>query len=95
MENTPTTESVFDRLVKVLDTNCGYVDEEPAEKVARQIMRAGLLREEKPQKWEFLFNALDGTPRYGCPVCKELEWRKTNFCPNCGADMRESVKEET
>jgi len=35
-----------------------------------------------------LFNALDGTARYSCPVCKELELRKTNFCPNCGADMR-------
>lgn len=89
MENTLTTDSVFDRLVKVLDTNCGYVDEEPAEKVAKRIMRAGLLREEKPQKWEFLFNALDGTPRYGCPVCKALEWEKTNFCPHCGVRMEE------
>ena len=89
MENTSTTESVFCRLVKVLDTNFGYVDEEPAEKVAKRIMRAGLLREEKPQKWEVLFNALDETPHYRCPICKGLEWRKTNFCPNCGADMRE------
>lgn len=32
MENTLTTESIFDRLVKVLDTNFGYVDEERAEK---------------------------------------------------------------
>ena len=80
--------SVFERLVKVLDTNFGYVDEEPAENVARRIMRAGIIREEEPQTWEFLFNALDGTPRYGCPMCKGLEWRKTNFCPNCGADMR-------
>ncbi len=90
MENTSTTESVFDKLVKVLDTNFGYVDEEPAEKVAKRIMRSGLIREEKPQKWVFLFNALDGTPRYGCPVCKELEWRKTNSCPNCGVRMVES-----
>ncbi len=90
MENILTTDSVFDRLVKVLDTNCGYVDEEPAEKVARRIMRSGLIREEKPQQWEFLFNALDGTPRYDCPVCKKLEWRKPNFCPNCGVRMEES-----
>lgn len=83
------TNSVFDRLVKVLDTNCGYVDEERAEKVAKRIMRSGLIREEKPQKWEFLFNALDGTPWYRCPVCKEVESRKTNFCPNCGAEMKE------
>ena len=90
MENTSTTESVFDRLVKVLDTNFGYVEEEKAEKVAKRIMRSGLIREEKPQKWIFLFNALDGTPRYSCPVCKELEWRKTNFCSNCGARMEKS-----
>ena len=94
LEDTSMTDSVFDRLVKVLDTNCGYVDEEPAEKVANRIMRAGLLREEKPQKWEFLFNALDGTPRYICPVCKEIECRKTNFCSNCGANMQELPKEE-
>lgn len=91
MQNTLMTKSIYERLVEVLDTNCGYVDEEPAEKVAKRIMHAGLIREEKPQAWEFLFNALDGTPRYGCPVCKELEWRKTNFCPNCGADMREET----
>lgn len=82
------TESIFDKLVKVLDTNFGYVDEEPAEKVAKRIMKAGLLKEEKPQNWEYLFNALDGTPCYRCPVCNELESRKTNFCPNCGANMR-------
>ncbi len=87
MEVNTKTKSVFDRLVKVLDTNCGYVDEERAEKVAKRIMMAGLIREEEPKKWEFLFNALDGTPRYSCPVCKELEWRKTNYCPNCGAKM--------
>lgn len=80
-------ESVFDRLVKVLDTNCGYVDEEKAENVAKRLMRSGLIREEKPQKWEFLFNALDGTSHYRCPVCKEIESRKTNFCPNCGVPM--------
>lgn len=87
MENISTADSVFDRLVKVLDTNCGYVDEEKAEKVAKRIMRAGLIKEEKPQRWDFLFNTLDGTPRYSCPVCKGLESRKTNFCPYCGAKM--------
>lgn len=87
MENTLTDNSVFDRLVKVLDTNCGYVDEEKAEKVAKRLICSGLIREEKPQEWEYLFNALDGTPRYRCPVCKELESKKTNYCPSCGANM--------
>ena len=81
-------ESVEEKLVKLLDRNFGYTEEEPAERVARRIMLSGLVREEKSQTWNVLFNALDGTARYSCPVCKELELRKTNFCPNCGADMR-------
>ena len=93
MENISTTDSVFDRLVKVLDTNCGYVDEEPAEKVAKRIMRSGLIREEEPQKWELLFEALDGTLRYRCPICKEIEYSRTNFCPNCGANMKAEKNE--
>ena len=48
MENILTTDSVFDRLVKILDTNCGYVDEEKAENLAKRLMRSGLIREEKP-----------------------------------------------
>ena len=86
-----TDDSVFDMLVKTLDTNCGYVDEEKAENVAKRLMRSGLIREEKPQKWKFLFNAFDGTQRYSCPVCNAIEWRQTNFCPNCGARMEESI----
>ena len=27
--------------------------------------------------------------RYGCSVCKKKQLSKSNFCPNCGADMRE------
>ena len=53
-----------------------------------RLMRSGLIREEKPQKWEYLFDALDGMPRYRCPICKEVEVRKTNYCPNCGVAMR-------
>ena len=87
MENILTTDSVFDRLVKILDTNCGYVDEEKAEIVAKRLMRSGLIREEKPQEWIFLFNALDGTPCYKRPICKEFKRGKSNFCPICGTKM--------
>ena len=27
--------------------------------------------------------------RWGCSVCKVKQPHKSNFCPNCGADMRE------
>ena len=26
--------------------------------------------------------------RYGCSVCHIFGWHPTNYCPNCGADMR-------
>lgn len=80
-------KSVFERLVNVLDTNCGYVDEERAEKVANRIMRSGFVREETPQEWTLLFNDFDGSAVYRCPVCKDIQRLKTRFCPNCGARM--------
>ena len=24
---------------------------------------------------------------YQCPVCKEVSWEESNYCPNCGAKM--------
>lgn len=31
---------------------------------------------------------MGGIIRYGCPFCHYAQERKSNFCPNCGADMR-------
>jgi hypothetical protein len=44
-------DSVYDRLVKILDTNFGYVEEEPATDIAEKIKSAGLLREESEPCW--------------------------------------------
>jgi hypothetical protein len=38
-------------------------------------------------KWNPNVPPRDLRPR--CSVCGELQPQKTNFCPNCGADMRE------
>ena len=32
--------------------------------------------------------------RWGCSVCKVKQPHKSNFCPNCGADMREDGEHE-
>ena len=43
-------------------------------------------------KWEITdIDHAHGHRCYHCPECGEDEWRyePTNFCPNCGADMRE------
>lgn len=31
---------------------------------------------------------IGGVIRYGCPFCHHAQKEKSNFCPNCGADMR-------
>ena len=84
MENISTTDSVFDRLVKVLDTNYGYVDEEKAEIVAKRIMRSGLIREEKPHgRW----GKNNDCSECGCQPWYERDIHTLNYCPNCGAKM--------
>lgn len=54
-------------------------------------------------RWEDVYGGKYANPRYRCPVCKERalykfeqdvlgNWKEkqalTDFCPNCGADMR-------
>ena len=29
---------------------------------------------------------------FQCSICKEISWEESNYCPNCGADMREGNK---
>ena len=36
-------------------------------------------------------NTLILSDAFQCTVCKESFWNKSNYCPNCGADMREDT----
>ena len=43
-------------------------------------------------KWKDAMQNCNDSPHVKCSVCGEYYWRyfkKFNFCPNCGADMRE------
>ena len=43
-------------------------------------------------KWIDAVQSCHDSPHVKCSVCGEYYWRyfnKFNFCPNCGADMRE------
>ena len=52
------------------------------------ILAISALRNEKP-KGKWLFNGFCfSTTQYKCNQCKCSELEKTDFCPNCGADMR-------
>lgn len=57
-------------------------------------------KEERPKgKWEWV--QYDANPNIGnwhCSECRYIphgkkEYQKSNFCPNCGADMREGEEE--
>lgn len=46
--------------------------------------------EQKKGKWIYTDEAMFGNPygSYKCSVCDNGMPHETNFCPNCGADMR-------
>lgn len=77
-----------DMLIKLLDTNFGWTSEERVEHVVDDIMCAGIISEQEESEWRFLFNAVDGSPRYSCPVCKSLAYERTRYCSYCGSKMK-------
>lgn len=44
--------------------------------------------ERKKGKWRVVSRQADSFTAYRCSECNELVYARTNFCPNCGADMR-------
>ena len=43
-------------------------------------------------RWKDAMQSCHDSPHVKCSVCGEYYWqyfKKFNFCPNCGADMRE------
>lgn len=86
-------DSVFDRLVDLLDTNFGYVFEEKAEDVAERIIKSGIfdVRQAIPGKWIW------DDEGYHCSECFYHAYGETaevlsghwHYCPNCGVYMRE------
>ena len=72
---TPTLEDPFPDGVDAVDTN--DIDSIPAADV-RPVVRA---------RWEEFGEAKQKF--YSCSNCFATHYRWDNFCPNCGADMRE------
>lgn len=51
------------------------------------------LKDERPQG-EWIMNKTSARGRnYTCTICKKVSRNKFDFCPNCGADMREADNE--
>lgn len=86
-----------EKLIELLDQNCGYVSEQPAEKLADYLISHGVTVRGKGE-WRLE----NGT--YGAIICSnckhealleknklstDLLYAESNFCPNCGAYMQE------
>lgn len=45
-------------------------------------------------KWKDAMQGCHDSPHVKCSICGEYYWqyfKKFNYCPNCGADMREAI----
>lgn len=50
--------------------------------------------ERKKGKWEMVWNSFFHVEVPTCSQCRTVSpFEKTNFCPNCGADMREEKED--
>ena len=48
-----------------------------------------VVEERKKGKWEMIWHFFFHAEVPICSQCRKVSPFKTNFCPNCGADMRE------
>ena len=90
-DNTPTVEPK-----KVLITNVTF-DEEKLKELTDNIVeriKSGeiVLQDERPKgEWIYTDNRW-GLGDWECDNCHKYSNKDTNFCPNCGADMRGDSK---
>jgi len=68
-----------------IETIREWIDEQPTADV----------RENVRGEWVYHTEPLAGLPygHYTCSLCDEMSWDESNFCPNCGADMRAIMRE--
>ncbi len=84
----PDTVEEFMEQYKITDTEQIYTN--GAELIPVFRMKQWFEHEPEPQKgkWERYGHDFFGDNEYRCTACGETANIKTDFCPNCGADMR-------
>ena len=73
-----------------------YCDTEADKEYTAELIRTVFPSAQKKGQWVYDAEAYPlGNPygHYDCDQCGESVPHKTNFCPNCGADMREETDE--
>ena len=83
----------------ILDTIFPYCQETLQRKINKAELKQIILRGSRPKgKWIDIsvIKAFhyDGEPRVRCSRCGDEEEWSSNYCPNCGADMR-GAEDET
>ena len=73
--------------IEAIDESLKHVFVSPVGKSIMDKVPAADVRHVVRGKWRANVPPRDLRPR--CSVCGELQPQKTNYCPNCGADMRE------
>lgn len=86
-----------EKLIELLDTNFGYVDEVKAETLADRLIAAGVtVRREGQWIRDYTYTGKH-KQRYVCSLCTHFQMNKRsykdtcalymNYCPQCGAKM--------
>lgn len=83
----PKTLDEFMEQYKIVDTEQVYTNGTELVPIFR-IKQWEDAHQPRKGKWEMVWNTFFHTELPKCTVCKNFEVYKTNFCPNCGADMR-------
>ena len=87
---------VREKLVELLDTNCGYVDEVEAEVLADHLIAHGVTVQ-KHGYWASLTDCANAgvycsvchkkVYRHDYALCSRKDKLRSAYCPNCGARM--------
>lgn len=69
-------------------------DLETSVKKYKDLEEQGLLREVKKGKWirVNVQKSWGKSTKIVCSICEKKSWLNYDFCPNCGADMREEYQ---
>lgn len=86
-----------ERAIKALDTalRCGAVVDYSGIEAAIDVIKDLPTAEVKPVvrgKWVWDGDTLDWEKRYFCNRCEWKTYKRSDYCPSCGADMREAQK---
>lgn len=77
----------FDKTEPTGEEQIGFLK---CRKIARELSAADVAPVVQG-RWDLLDDAGSKIVKWNCDRCNRISTSKTDYCPNCGADMREGV----